>query len=464
MGVLRRSSQLLFLALFGYLLIRTRSPLPSALPVDLFLRIDPLLGLVNMISSRTLVIKALPAFLLLFSMAILGRFFCGWVCPLGSIHEFFHTLFVKRHHFARYQALDLKEPPFDKLRTPLLIFILTAALFSASFVWLFDPLATLTRTFTMGLHSGAPLAILLWAILLAMVALNFIRPRFWCRNLCPLGSLLGLLARFNVFEREVSEECDHCLACQEACPVGMSLSRYLKSECLQCRSCLRACPLDAITFKTRWPQIFNPEDKFDLSRRRFLASLGMGILGAVSVKAGPLIGSKLGLSSAAYRSQRSIIRPPGALEEGKFVTSCARCGKCVQVCPTGGLQPALLEAGIEGLLSPRLIPRIGPCQTDCLLCGQVCPSGAISELTAEEKRETQIGLAGIDRHRCLSWTEGITCLVCSQVCPYEAIELLWMNGGYHPTVKEWLCVGCGTCEHECPVEGPAAITVLATRG
>ena len=446
MRVLRRSSQLLFLALFGYLLIRTRYPLPSALPVDLFLRTDPLLGLVNMISSRTLVIKALPAFLLLSSTVILGRFFCGWICPLGSIHEFFHILFAKRHRLARYQTLDLKEP--------LLIFILTAALLSTSFVWLFDPLATLTRTFTMGLHSSALLAILLWAILLAIVALNFIRPRFWCRNLCPLGSLLGLLARFNVFQRGVSEECDHCLGCQETCPVEMSPSRYLRSECLQCRSCLRACPVEAIAFETRWSKIFNPEDKFDLSRRRFLASLGMGIAGAVSVKAGRLVGVK----------ERSIIRPPGALEEEKFVASCARCGKCVQVCPTGGLQPALLEAGIEGLLSPRLIPRIGPCQADCLLCGRVCPSGAISELTAEEKRKTQIGLAGIDRQRCLSWTEGVTCLVCSQVCPYEAIEFRWTNGGYHPTVKEWQCVGCGTCEYECPVEGRAAITVLATRG
>jgi MauM/NapG family ferredoxin protein len=304
----------------------------------------------------------------------------------------------------------------------------------------------------MGLRSSALLAVLLWVVLLAIVALNFIRPRFWCRNLCPLGSMLGLLARFNIFQREVSEECNDCLACQEACPVGMSPSRYLKSECLQCRSCLRACPVEAITFETRWPQI-GPEDKFDLSRRRFLASVGLGILGAVSLRASRLIGDRA----------RSVIRPPGALEEAKFLAACVRCGKCVQACPTGGLQPALLETGIEGLLSPRLVPRIGPCQEDCVICGQVCPSGAISKLTVEEKRIIQIGLAGIDRDRCLSWTEGATCLVCSQVCPYEAIEFRWMKGGYHPTVKEWLCNGCGICEYQCPVEGPAAITVLTTR-
>ncbi|MBM4466474.1 MAG: 4Fe-4S dicluster domain-containing protein [Chloroflexi bacterium] len=448
MRVLRKSSQLLFLALFGYLLIRTRSPLPSTLAVDLFLRTDPLLGLVSMISSRTLVIKALPALLLLSSTVILGRFFCGWICPLGSIHFKLQTSTFK----LQTSTFKLQTSTF-KLKEPLLIFILTAALFSASFVWLFDPLATLTRTFTMGLRSGVFLAILLWAILLAIVALNVIGPRFWCRNLCPLGGLLGLLARFNVFQRRVSEECDDCLACQEACPVGMSPSPYLKSECLQCRSCLGACPVEAITFQTRWPKI-NPEDKFDLSRRRFLASLGVGILAAASLRASRLIGSR----------GRGVIRPPGALEEDKFVASCVRCGKCVQVCPTGGLQPALFEAGIEGLLTPRLMPRIGPCQADCLLCGRVCPSGAISELTLEEKRRTQIGLAGIDRQRCLSWSEGITCLVCSQVCPYEAIELRWMNGSYRPTVKEGQCVGCGTCEYQCPVEGPAAITVLATRG
>jgi len=237
--------------------------------------------------------------------------------------------------------------------------------------------------------------------------------------------------------------------------VGMSPSRYLKGECLQCRSCLRACPVEAIAFETRWPQA-RLEEGFDLSRRGFLASLGLGVMGAVFVK--------VGLSSTAYRSQRSVIRPPGALEEGKFVAACVRCGKCVQACPTGGLRPTLLEAGIEGLLTPRLIPRVGPCQADCLRCGQVCPSGAIRELTAEEKRITQIGLAGIDRQHCLWWTEGATCLVCSQVCPYEAIEFHWTKDGYHPVVKEWLCTGCGICEYRCPVEGPAAITVLATRG
>jgi len=158
-----------------------------------------------------------------------------------------------------------------------------------------------------------------------------------------------------------------------------------------------------------------------------------------------------------------VIRPPGALEEAKFVAACVRCGKCVQACPTGGLQPALLEAGVEGLLTPRLVPRIGPCQEDCVLCGQVCPTGAIGQLTVEEKRITRIGLAGIDRQRCLWWTEGATCLVCSQVCPYEAIEFRWMKDGNYPIVKERQCVGCGICEYQCPVEGPAAITVLATR-
>ena len=163
------------------------------------------------------------------------------------------------------------------------------------------------------------------------------------------------------------------------------------------------------------------------------------------------------------RGLRDIIRPPGALGEEKFVASCARCGNCVNVCPTGGLQPAILEAGMAGFLTPRLVPSIGPCQEDCLRCSEVCPSGAIRALTAEEKRLTQIGLAGIDRHRCLTWTEGVTCLVCTQVCPYEAVESRRTSSGHHPVVREWQCVGCGICEYKCPVEGPAAVTVLATR-
>lgn len=113
----------------------------------------------------------------------------------------------------------------------------------------------------------------------------------------------------------------------------------------------------------------------------------------------------------------SLIRPPGALEEKQFLNACIRCGECMKVCPTNGLQPTKLEAGIEGLWTPILVPEIGYCEYNCTLCGQVCPTGAIQELTLARKKETSIGTAFFDVDRCLPYAFAIDCIVCEEHCP-----------------------------------------------
>jgi ferredoxin len=157
--------------------------------------------------------------------------------------------------------------------------------------------------------------------------------------------------------------------------------------------------------------------------------------------------------------------------EGNLLDTCIRCGACVQVCPTGGLQPSLLSAGLAGLWTPVLVPRLGYCDYACNACGQVCPTGAIPLLDLAQKQETVIGHASVDRDRCLAWN-GEPCIVCEEVCPLPS-KAIWLEerdlpgpGGQVqpvqlPHVDRTKCIGCGICENKCPLSGPAAVQVYA---
>ena len=89
--------------------------------------------------------------------------------------------------------------------------------------------------------------------------------------------------------------------------------------------------------------------------------------------------------SRGRSANADLIRPPGARPERDFLQRCTGCGLCIQVCPTGGLQPAFLEAGVEGIWSPRLVPQIGPCSYNCNLCSQICPTQAIAVVENGQK-------------------------------------------------------------------------------
>jgi Pyruvate/2-oxoacid:ferredoxin oxidoreductase delta subunit len=134
------------------------------------------------------------------------------------------------------------------------------------------------------------------------------------------------------------------------------------------------------------------------------------------------------------------------------------------------LQPALSEAGVEGLWTPRLAPRLGACDYSCTTCGQVCPSGAIPLLDLAAKRKTVIGLAAVDRNRCLPWSYNVPCIVCEEMCPtptksirLEEVRVTGADGKeitlQRPYVLRDLCIGCGICESHCPLKGDAAIKV-----
>jgi len=176
----------------------------------------------------------------------------------------------------------------------------------------------------------------------------------------------------------------------------------------------------------------------------------------------------------AQRQPSHLLRPPGVRDANPDLvafTKCVRCGECMRACPTAALQPALTEAGVAGVWTPVLVPRIGYCDYSCNACGQVCPVQAIPPLSLEQKRQQVVGKAYIDQGRCIAWADHRDCIVCEEMCPLPG-KAIWLKEELVkdiedssspvklPQVDRELCIGCGICEYKCPVNGEAAIRVF----
>jgi ferredoxin len=305
-------------------------------------------------------------------------------------------------------------------------------------------------------------SVFIGALFFAVLGLNLIEKRFWCKYICPLGAFLGIISRYSLLKRSVSEDCTSCGECAAVCQGNAkpdAKEQWRDAECLLCRNCDDICPQNAVSFgfKTK-----RASAGMDLGRRRVITSVISGVVAVPLLRAVPIV--KTGAQDPV------LLRPPGALEEKEFLKRCVKCGECMKVCITNGLQPTLFEAGVEGIWSPVLVPRIGYCEYRCTLCGQVCPTGAIKRLSLEEKAKVKIGLAMIDKGRCLPWAHARPCIVCEEMCPTPK-KAIWFEDVRvrdrqekvvvvkQPHVDLELCIGCGICETKCPVLGRPAIYV-----
>ena len=494
----RRFSQGLFLLLFLFLFIQTESKGNDELgyPVRLFLDFDPLILVTTLLSAHAAAKAFALSVITIIVTMIFGRVFCGWVCPLGTLNNLVGSIRKKR-------SAELFVKGY-RVKYYILIAILASAVFTLQPVGIMDPLSLLIRSFSISVYplfnygvrsafdtiyavNPAGIAgisepvftvlkktvlsfgqsfydqgVLIGMVFFIILGLNLIEKRFWCKYLCPLGAFLGILSRFSLLKRSVSEGCTSCGVCATACQGNAhpeTKEQWRDTECLVCRNCDDICPQNAVSFG------FKPTSKaaaMDLGRRRVIASVVSGIVAVPLLRTTPI--SKTGAQEPA------LLRPPGALEEREFLKRCVKCGECMKVCTTNGLQPTLFEAGVEGIWSPVLVPRIGYCEYRCTLCGQVCPTGAIKRLSLEEKAKVRIGLAMIEKGRCLPWAHARPCIVCEEVCPTSK-KAIWLEDARvrdrqgkitvvkQPHVDLELCIGCGICEAKCPVFGRPAIYV-----
>jgi len=489
-----RICQLIFLALFLLLFVQTeyrgRDEINAA--VNTFFRVDPLVLFSYLLAAKSWTWLLLPAVLMVVATVALGRFFCGWICPLGTVLD----LVTARIRKSR-PIMALK----GNTKYWLLLPLLAASLFNLNLSGLLDPIAILLRGLTfllypfLGLAAREgwvglyhligerrdtlapaynlirdnllpfrdtiyPLAFLSTAILLGIIALERFETRNWCRNLCPLGTLLGWLARFSPFNRLPTGLCADCGACRELCPTSFDSDVLLKEECILCMECRQRCPHGRVSFRPA----LKLEDGAPVlpERRLLLGSLAGGLMLAVP---------------ARFRSPERdlrLLRPPGVRHEDEFLKRCVRCGECMKVCLKSALYPAAYQAGLEGIYTPLLIPRLGYCEYNCTLCGQVCPTAAIPALPAEAKQREVIGKAVFDKNHCLPFARKSDCIVCEEHCPIPEkairsrdVQTLGLDGLVktlkEPYVVEEICNGCGICENVCPLETKAGIEVFAVK-
>jgi polyferredoxin len=518
---LRRISQTLFLILFIFLLFKTefrgtfdknaQEKIRLSYPVHIFLEIDPLAAVSTAISTHSLYKHIVWSLIIIISTILLGRFFCGWLCPLGTLNHIFSSLKSRKNTEKIVNSNRYKK--WQSVKFYILFGMLASAVFTSLQTGLLDPISFTIRSLATSVIPGLNYVMryildimyetdnsllksisdlgyvifennlftfkqlffhnsfIIGSIFITILIFNRLITRFWCRGICPLGALLGIFSKLSIFGMEKDNEkctfCDKCLIHCQGADEPIAGVKWKSHECVLCLNCQTICPEDVIHFK------FFPKQESvgalspDLTRRRLLISLGAGFTFF------PIIRATSGLEK---NYNPKLIRPPGSLEEEDFLSRCIRCGECMKVCPTNAIHPTLTEAGIEGIWTPIMIMRIGYCEDTCVLCSQLCPTGAIWELDEETKvgdkgkNRVKIGTAFIDRGRCLPHAMDTPCIVCEEHCPtvpksiyLKEVIVKDRDGNdvklQQPYLDPKVCWGCGICEYVCPVKDNPAIYV-----
>jgi polyferredoxin len=494
----RRLSQILCFIFFLFLFIKTDYSGSNELQyaVNILFRIDPFLAASASLATKTLVSLMWPSLIFIGLSFIFGRFFCGWICPMGSLLDASHSFIP--------QTSPGNANRFRSFKFYLLAFLLIGAFFGLPLAGYFDPFSILVRGLALSVYPALnvlaasfftytyqqmpdwinmltepvyaflkatvlpfqqnhyELALASFFIFLAIFVLERLERRFFCRSICPVGAFYAIVARFSLMRGKSGTKCGRCRNCMNVCRMGaIDEERNISPlDCNLCMDCVEMCPGNKIAFGFQQKDVAIPA--FKLSRRTFLSTLAIGT-------ALPFF---LDTRTMAERPDPYLVRPPGALPENEFLGRCVRCGECMKVCIGNGLQPTFLSAGIEGLFSPRLQARNGYCEYNCTLCGQVCPTGALTELTLAQKHAAKIGNVFFDKNRCLPFAKGVPCIVCEEHCPTpdKAIqfrEARVMNSKdeevlvKQPYVIDERCIGCGICETKCPLPGKSAVRVTS---
>lgn len=376
---------------------------------------------------------------------LVGRIYCSVVCPMGIFQDLIiwigGLLFPKR-------KFQYRRPSnwFRYIVLALFVVLMVAGL--ASIAALIAPYSAYARMVTNIHGTGLPLMIAIVTIVVVGV-MSFVWGRLWCNTICPVGSFLGLVSKFSLFGVRIDKaKCAGCRKCEHVCKamcIDIEHKTVDNSRCVDCFNCLGECKSGAISLSgKRKVESGKPVDD---SRRRFVAgAVAVGAAMAVEAQEQKMDGGLAALTNKAVPQRHTPLKPFGAKSLKNFSSHCTACQLCVSQCPEKVLRPS---TRLASLMQPEMNYTDGYCRLACTRCSEVCPTGAIRQVSKEEKTAISIGVAVVLKDNC------IACGTCARHCPSEAIQMV---EGY-PVVNESSCLGCGACEYYCPARPVAAIYV-----
>jgi ferredoxin len=445
--------------------------------------------------TKVLVYSGLTTLGLVFVVGLtiaFGRVYCSTICPLGTFQDFIIHLEKKIHRKKRF---EYKKAPFFFHYTVLIISGALAIFGSMVLLNLLEPFSNYGRVLTnlieplviwtnnglsyllgqLNVYSlynipmrNVVISVLIVPVLfLALVAhMSYWHGRLFCNSLCPAGALLGLVSRFSILKIVIDEQsCNECGACERTCKANCIESDQKRIDfaaCVGCFNCIKSCPTNGIVYSAPLKKK-KSEVKLttDASRRTFFKEIvtpafGLLIPGAISKD------SAAGGKSGYEESRKYPVSPPGSKSIEHFSSLCTACHLCVTACPTQVLYPSFLDYGVAGIFQPKMNYDASYCNYDCVICSQVCPSGAILPADTATKKLIQIGKANFFKDECVIVANKKDCAACSEHCPTKAVYTVPYQGKLKiPELNNDLCVGCGACEHACPTTPRKAIYVKA---
>ncbi|MCD4732069.1 MAG: 4Fe-4S binding protein [Bacteroidales bacterium] len=421
-------------------------------------------------------------FILIFLLTILfGRVYCSTFCPLGTLQDVISFVSKKIRNKKFYEKMRT----YNWLRYSFLVLVVIFLVFgSVVLVNLLDPYSnfgkivsnllrpiyysinnvivfilekfeiyTLYRVNTKSYNFysiGVSLAFL------GLVGyLSYKHGRLYCNTVCPVGTLLGMISRYSLFKIKLDDSlCTSCGICGANCKSGCIDTKAKKvdfTRCVGCFNCLTVCPSNGVTFKSSFKKTLdtNQLDKTGKSRRKFFAESAATTVGVLSLT-NKVFGEEIKEGMIPVNKEYPIT-PPGSRSIQHFNNFCTACHLCISSCPTHVLQPSITEYGLMGLFQPTMDYHASFCNFECVICSEVCPTGAILTINLEEKKTIQLGKTNFIKENCIVYTDETICGACSEHCPTKAVNMVFYKDKLTiPEVTQEICVGCGACEYACP--------------
>ena len=429
---------------------------------------------------------------------VLGRVYCSVICPLGVMQDVVSWLSGRRSRKQKYRFGH--SPARSALRYGVLaLFVIALVAGVGSLVALLAPYSSYGRIvsnlfapfygwgnnllayFAGRADSYAFYETSVWLkslptfliALVSFVAISLLawrNGRTYCNTICPVGTVLGFLARFSLLRVRIdADKCTSCSLCSRRCKaacIDYKHHRVDYGRCVSCMDCIGECKHGAITYglpakkPASAPAATTPADKS--SRRAFLGATALLASTAVLAQEKKKVDGGLAVIEDKQAPRRlTPIVPPGALSARHFAQHCTGCQLCVSVCPNEVLRPS---TSLLRLMQPEMSYERGYCRPECNRCSEVCPAGAIRPISLADKSATQIGHAVWIKKNCVPLTDGVDCGNCARHCPTGAILMVPSDPADPdspkiPVVNEERCIGCGACENLCPARPFSAIYV-----